>query len=304
MALSWPLILTNAIEMAMNLTSVAMIGRISPEALAASTLALSLNNLFLLFGIGVIAAVAPLVARQLGRDEADRPAVRRIVQQGFWGVAIITLPIWAVLWNAGPILIALGQDPALSAAAETYLHALQWSILPALLYLVLRSLFATLGHPRWAVVTGAIAIGLNGAFNWLFIGGHWGLPALGLFGSGLATVLANIFLAAALGIIACVDPRIRGFHIFSQVYRPGWAGFGAFWRMGLPIGVSLLLETGMFSAAAGVVGLLDAVSLAAHAIAIQVATSTFMIPLGLAQAATIRIGRASGAGDEAGVTRA
>ena len=303
-ALSWPLILTNAIEMAMNLTSVAMIGRISPDALAASTLALSLNNLFLLFGIGVVASVAPLVARQIGRDEADRPAVRRIVQQGFWGVAIITVPMWVVLWNARPILVGLRQDPALAAAAVAYLHGLQWSILPALLYLVLRSLFATLGHPRWAVVTGAMAIGLNGALNWLLIGGHWGLPALGLFGSGLATVLANMFMAAALGAIACLDPRLRGFRIFSRWYRPGWAGFGAFWRMGLPIGVSLLLEAGMFSGAAGVVGLFDAASLAAHAIALQVASSIFMIPLGLGQAATIRIGRASGAGDGAGVIRA
>lgn len=303
-ALSWPLILTNAIEMAMNLTSVAMIGRVSPDALAASTLALSLHNLFLLFGVGVVAAVPSLLSRQLGRDETDRTAVRRIVQQGFWGVLIITGPICLVLWNAEAILVALGQDPALSAAAEHYLHALQWSIPPALLYLVLRSLFATLGHPRWAVVIGAMAIILNALLNWLLIGGHGGLPALGLFGSGLATVLANVFMAAALGAIACLDPRLRCFRIFARVHRPQWAGFGAFWRVGLPIGVSLLLEAGMFSGAAGVVGLFDAASLAAHAIALQVASFIFMIPLGLAQAATIRIGRASGAGDGAGIKRA
>ena len=118
-ALAWPLALTNAIEMAMNLTSLALIGRIGAEALAASTLALALYNVALLFGIGVTAAVAPLVARETGRGPDTDAAVGRIVQQGFWGAALIAAPAWVVLWNGAPILVALGQDAELAASAAT-----------------------------------------------------------------------------------------------------------------------------------------------------------------------------------------
>ena len=302
--LSWPLALTNAIEMVMNLTSVAMIGRVGPEALAASTLGLALYTLFLLFGIGITAAAAPLIAREAGRGTSTGAAVRRIVQQGCWGATLITCPMWIILWNGERVLIACGQDPQLAAAAGIYLHALQWSLLPVLVYLVLRSCFAALGRPRWAVTTGVAAIAVNAFLNWLLIGGHWGLPALGLVGSGLATLLSNTFMAVALGSVVLFDPSLGRYRIFSGFLRPVWAEFGAFWSLGVPIGVSLLLEAGMFTVAAAMVGRFDAVSLAAHAIALQVASFTFMLPLGLAQAATIRIGRAAGAGDQRGIARA
>lgn len=304
LALSWPLILTNAIEMSMNLTSVAMVGRIGPEALAAATLALALYSIFLLFGIGVSAAVAALTAREVGRNAAEGAAIRSIVQQGLWGVTVVAGVTWIVLWNSGPIFAALGQDPRLTAAALAYLHVVQWSLLPFLAYLVLRSLFAALQRPGWTVVIGAAAVALNAGLNWLLIFGHAGLPALGLSGSGLATLLSNIFMALALGLVAVMEPRFRRLHVFEGLWRPRLAGFGTFWRLGLPIGISLVLETGMFSGAAAIIGRFDAASLAAHAIALQVASLTFMIPLGIAQAAAIRVGRASGAGDHAAVVRA
>ncbi len=280
-----------------------MIGRLGPEALAASTLGLALQNLFLLFGIGVTASVAPLIARAIGGD-AGSDTIRRIVQQGLWGAAIIVVPMWVVLWYARPIFLALGQDPRLAKAAADYLHALQWAILPALVYLVLRSLFAALGHPRWTVVVGAVAVAINALLNWVFIGGHAGLSALGLFGSGLATVLSNAFMAGALAAIAVLDPRFAHLRTFARFARPDWRGLGAFWRLGLPIGASLMLETGMFAGAAALVGWVDEPSLAAHAIALQVAAFMFMVPLGVAQAATIRIGRAAAAAQIAGVTLA
>ncbi len=304
LSLGWPLILTNAIEMAMNVTSLAMIGRIGHEALAASTIAQSFYNLFLLFGIGVTAAVAAQLAREVG-GERDRGApVRRLVHQGLWGAAFLTMPIWVVLWNAEPILVAVGQAPPLAAAAAGYLHALQWALLPALLYLVLRSFCAVMGHPRWAVVAGGVGIVLNAVLNWLLIGGHAGCPALGLFGSGLATLLSNVAMAAVLGLVAILHPGLRGFRIFADWLRPDWTGFAAFWRLGLPIGMSLLLETGMFTAATVFVGYFEVAALEAHAIALQVAALMFMIPLGLAQAATIRVGRAAGAGDGPAAIRA
>ncbi len=303
LSLGWPLVVTNAIEMAMSLTNTAMVARVSPNALAAVPLALALYHVALLFGIGVTAAVSPLIAHQLGRGGTDGPAVRRVVQQGIWAALLITGPIWLVLWQAEPILLALGQQPALVTAAAGYLRALEWAILPAFVYLVLRSTLAAFERPRAAVVVGFTAVMLNALLNRVLIFGLGPVPPMGLFGSGLATLASNTLMAAAMAAVALRHPRVRAFRLFSGLAWPRWSGFGAFWALGLPIGIGLVLETGMFAVAAGLVGLFDAPSLAAHAIALQAASLTFMVPLGLAQAATVRVGRAAGAGDRAAVAR-
>ncbi len=210
-ALSVPLVVTNAIEMAMNLTNTALIGHIAPDALAAVTLALALYNVVLTFGIGLTAAVSPLISREVGRNGGQGEAARRVVQGGFWNAVLIIGPIWALLWEAEPIFRAFGQDPALSHAAAIYLRVIQWSLFPVLVYLVLRSMLAALQRPRWAVVTGLAAVVLNAGLNVLLIGGGFGLPALGFVGSGMATVVSNVFMAAALGLAVTLDAGFERF---------------------------------------------------------------------------------------------
>ena len=200
-----PLVVTNAIEMAMNLTNTALIGHIAPDALAAVTLALALYNVVLTFGIGLTAAVSPLISREVGRNGGQGEAARRVVQGGFWNAVLIIGPIWALLWEAEPIFLAFGQDPALAHAAAIYLRVIQWSLFPILVYLVMRAMLAALQRPRWAVVTGLVAVVLNAVLNVVLIGGGVGLPALGFVGSGLATVVSNVFMAAALGLAVTLD---------------------------------------------------------------------------------------------------
>lgn len=304
-ALGLPLVLTNAIEMALNLTNAAMIGRIAPQALAASTLALALYNTCLMFGIGLAAAVSPLIARERGAKGADAPrAIRDLIQGGLWNSLVVVVPVWLVLWNAEPVFGLVGQDPALAKMATTYLRAMQWSLLPALVYLTLRSVLAALEHPRWTVGIGAAAIPLNAGLNWLLIGGHAGFPALGLQGSGLATLLANLFMAVALALVVTFDPRFRSYRAFTSLGAPPLLACADLWRLGLPIAAGIVLEVGMFTAATALIGHFDAAGLAAHAIALQVASFAFMIPLGIAQAATVRIGRAAGAQDPVAINRA
>ncbi len=299
LTLSAPLVLTNAIEMGMNLIATVMIGHVGPEALAACTLALALYSAVLLFGLGLTTAVSPVIARAAG----DAATVRHAVQGGLWNALAVTGPVWLLLWQAEPIFRALGQSPALSRAAADYLHTMQWSFLPAMVYLVLRSMLAAIERPGWAVVTGAAAIGVNAALNALLIHGAGPVPALGLTGSGLATVLANVFLAATLGLVVIASPRFRRYRILSGLMRPHRETAAALWRLGLPIGIAIMLETGMFAAAAALIGHYDEASLAAHAIALQVASFAFVVPLGIAQAATVRVGRAAGAGDDDAVAR-
>ncbi len=303
-ALSVPLVATNAIEMAMNLTNAAFVGRIAPEALAAVTLALALYTMMLTFGVGLTAAVSPLISAEIGRTGERGAAARRVVQGGLWNAALIVGPIWLALWQAEPILHALGQEPALARAAGAYLHVLQWGLLPVLVYLVLRSMLAALERPRWAVMTGILGVIVNAGLNAALIGGGFGLPALGVTGSALATLLSNIFMAAVLAAAVLGDPRLRGLRLLRGIARPPLAACTALWRVGLPIGIGIMLETGAFAAATALVGAHDPAALPAHAIALQVASLAFMVPLGIAQAVSVRVGRAAGARDRDAVGRA
>ncbi|MFZ4533146.1 MAG: MATE family efflux transporter [Alsobacter sp.] len=230
--------------------------------------------------------------------------MRRTVRAGLWAALAIALPFWLVMWNGEIILRALGQDPHLSALAGSYLRVLQWSALPFFVYLVLRSFMAALERPGWSLAAVVIGLLVNAGLNWLFIFGHWGFPAMGLPGSGLATALSTVLMAGILAVVAAKDRQFARFRPFSGLWRPDLASFRAVWRIGLPIGAMLAFEVTIFNAAVFLMGLIGPAPLAAHAIAIQIASLAFMIPLGLGQAATVRVGHAYGAGDQGAITRA
>lgn len=304
LALSWPMVMTNVAQTAMTATDVIMMGHLGPDALAAGALASNLYMAVLIFGIGVMAAVAPMVSIELGRNRHSVRDVRRTVRQGFWAAATMALPMWLFLWQGETILKAMGQDPALSEAAASYLHLLQWGLLPFYGYLVLRGFLAALQRPFWAFVIVLLAVAFNALANWALMFGRLGFPALGLPGSGLATTMASILMFAGLAAVVSLDRRFRRYHLFGRVWRADWSRYRAFWRMGLPIGTTVAFEVVIFNGAALLMGLLGSTALAAHAIAIQIASLTFMVPMGIGQAGTVRVGRAFGAGDRDGITRA
>jgi MATE family multidrug resistance protein len=304
LALGWPLVLTNLAQTAMTTTDVIMTGRLGAHTLAAGSLGTNLYFAVLIFCIGLVTATAPMVAREIGRNRHSVREVRRTVRQGLWSAGLISLPAWALLWNGEVILLAFGQEPQLAAAAGQYLRALQWSVLPFLAYLVLRSFMSALERPLWSLAIGAAAILFNVGANWCLMYGNLGFPALGLPGSGIATSLSSTLLFAGLATVALTDRRFRRYHLFGRIWRADWPRFVEFWRLGLPIAATLGFEVTIFNAAVFLMGLLGAAELAAHSIAIQIASLTFMVPLGVGQAATVRVGRAYGAGDPDGVTRA
>lgn len=304
LALSWPMVLTNVAQNAMTATDVIMMGHLSPEALAAGALGSNLYNAVLIFGIGVMGAVSPMIAIELGRNKHAVRDLRRTVRQGFWAAATMVGPMWLFLWQAEFILRAMGQDPGLSKAAGSYVHTLQWGLLPFFLYLCLRGFVAALLRPRWAFIVVLFALAFNALANWCLMFGRLGFPALGLPGSGLATALSSALMFAGLALVVMRDRRFRRYHLFGRFWVPDWSRYRAFWRLGLPIGLTLAFEVVIFNGAAFLMGLIGASSLAAHAIAIQIASLTFMVPLGIGQAGTVRVGRAFGAGDKEGIRRA
>jgi MATE family multidrug resistance protein len=260
-------------------------------------------GLFIL-GMGLVLATAPMLAQTLGRRRHAVRECRRITRQGLWLCIAFALPAWALLWQAESILVVIGQDPALAAPAGSYVRAVQWGLLPALGMVVLRSFISALERPRAAMVVTVLAVGLNGFVNWLLIFGNWGAPALGVVGAGMASSLSNLFMFLALLAFILRDCRFRRFHLLGYWWRPDWAKLAEMLRLGIPMGLAMGFEVTGFNAAAFLMGPLGVSAVAAHAIALQIASVTFMVPLGLGQAATVRVGLAAGAGDAEGARRA
>jgi len=304
LALAWPMVLTNLAQAAMTATDVMIIGRLGAEALAAGALGSNLYFAPLIFGLGLAYATAPMMATELGRRPHSVRDVRRTVRQGLWLSALVSIPFWVLLWNAESVLLLMGQDPSLAREAGIYVRGLQWAVLPFYGYIVLRSFISALEQPRWALIIMVIAVALNALLNWMLVFGKLGAPALGIFGSGLATSIASGFMFIGMAVVVMVHPRFRRYHLFGRFWRADWPRFRALLKLGAPISGILAFEVTVFNAAAFLMGLIGAAQLAAHAIALQISSVTFMIPLGLSQAATVRVGLAHGAGDPEGVSRA
>jgi MATE family multidrug resistance protein len=304
LALAWPLVLTNLSQVALTTTDVIMMGWIGPDALAAGALGANLNFAFLIFGIGLVTATSPLIAIELGRRRHAVRQVRRSVRQGFWAAVAFVIPVWAILWHAEAILIQFGQVPELAHNAAGYLHTFMWSMLPFLIYNVLRNFVAALERPLAALWIAGAAIILNAFLVWTLMFGHFGIPRLGLPGAGIATTLTNIFMAAGLGGLITFDRRFRRYHLFGRLWRSDWPRFREVFRIGLPIALAVGFEVTIFNAALFLMGTIGPDALAAHSIAIQIASVAFMVPLGIGMAATVRVGLAYGAGDLSGVARA
>jgi MATE family multidrug resistance protein len=304
LALSWPMVLTNLAQTAMTATDVMILGRVGPDTLAASALGANLYFAPLVFGLGLMLATVPMMAREVGRNRHSVRDLRRTVRQGMWAAVFIAIPVWALLWNGETILLAMGQQPALAAEAGAYLHALQWGLLPFYFYIVLRSFIATLERPGWALVVAFGAVIFNALANWVLVFGHLGFPALGITGSGIATSLSSFLMFAGMALVVTLDRRFRRYHLFGRFWRSDWPRFRELLRLGLPIAGMMAFEVTLFNAAAFLMGLIDAASLAAYAIAMQVCSISFMVPLGVNQAATVRVGIAYGARDPSGISRA
>lgn len=304
LALAWPMVLTNLGQTAMTATDVMMMGRLGPDTLASGALGANLYFMPLIFGLGLMLATSPMIATELGRRRHSVRDLRRTVRQGLWLAILISIPIWLVLWHGEAILLAMGQEPALAHQAGIYLRWLEWAVLPFYGYIVLRSFISALERPGWALVIVFVAVACNAFFNWVFMFGNLGVPSMGIAGSGLATSLSSTLMFTGMAVVVMLEKKFRRYRLFGRFWRSDWPRFKGLLRLGLPIAGILAFEVTIFNAAALLMGLIDADSLAAHAIAIQIASISFMVPLGLNQAVTVRVGLAHGAGNPEGVSRA
>ena len=297
--LGLPLIGGHLAQIAITVTDTVMLGWFSVAALAAGTIAGSYFFTLFLLGAGFAFAVMPLVASL--DAEGDQVGIRRVTRMGLWlsfGYAIMVLPV--MLW-AEPLLLGVGQEPSVAADAGRYLLVAGFGMIPALLVMVIKSYLAALERTQvvfWITIISAMS---NALANYAFIFGNWGAPELGIVGAALASLVTQI--VSLIGIVIYAIVVLPEHQLFVRLWRPDQEALSRVFRLGLPIGITGLSETGLFSATAVMMGWLGTVPLAAHGVALQLSAITFMLHLGLSNAGTIRAGNAYGRKDRAHLAR-
>ncbi|MBL6458291.1 MATE family efflux transporter [Belnapia sp. T6] len=311
LALAWPLALTNLSQHAMAATDALILGWFSTEALAAGTLGANLYWLMMAPALGTGFAAAPVMAQARGMGQRRGGAgrgwmreLRRGARSALVATLILLLPSLLVLWQGESILRLMGQEPALARDAGAFLRAMMWGLIPFSAFIVLRGFLAAMDRPGPALwVTGA-AVVANAPLCWLLVFGAFGWEGMGVAGAGLASALADLLMLLALLVLIARDRRLRRFRLLGRFWRIDWPRLVEVFRIGLPISGQMLMEIGVFSAAALAMGWFGATAVAAHAIALQVAALSFMVPMGIGQAATARVGMMAGRGDAAGAWQA
>lgn len=285
-----------------NTTDTVMLGWYSIEALAAAVLATPMFFTVMIFGSGFSQAVMPIAAQAEGRG--DTRGVRRAVRMGLWVAIAYSALVMALLWFTEDILLALGQDPGVAALAGDYMRIAQWAMLPTLVAQGLRAFLSAVEKPRvifWSTVAGAI---LNAGLNWALIFGNWGAPEMGVRGAAIASLGTTVLTLAVLVAYVRFDRKASEYEVFARFWRPDWPDLREVLRLGLPISIMILAEVGMFVVSSILMGWIGVAALAAHGIAMQITSIAFMVPLGMSQAATVRVGRAHGRGDAMALNRA
>ncbi len=290
--LGLPLVGTFITSMLMGVTDTLMVGRLGAEPLAAAVLANQLFFFLTIAGIGLAAGVMPLAATALGRN--DVTSMRRAVRMGFWAVLFYAFIVMPILFFAEPIYTFMGQAEPLPALAQSYLNIAMWALIPTVVVMVLRTYLSVVELANVVLFVTLAAAGLNAVLNYAFIFGHWGMPAMGLRGAAIATTGSASLSVIVLLVFAATKKSLREHELFVRWWRADWPAFFEVIRIGWPISMSLLAEISLFAFSAIMVGWFGVVALAAHGIVLQIISVAFMIPLGLSQVGTIRIGLAKG----------
>ncbi|MEM9006601.1 MAG: MATE family efflux transporter [Cyanobacteria bacterium P01_F01_bin.86] len=281
-----------------------MMGWLGQASLAAGGLAVMVFMTFFMTGAGILSSVSPLVAEAYGAEQPQR--VGRVMRQGLWIALLITIPSVPIIGHLRGFMALLGQDVAVINLASTYLEVVRWGLLPWLGFAVLRATVTSLSQARPVMVIVVVANLLNIAGNYVLAFGKLGFPALGLAGLALASVLSytTMFLAMLGYILWHRQRTLKSYRLFQHLHRLDWTVMRSLLTVGLPIGITTILEHGLFTVMTFMMGALGTHVLAAQQLALQTVVVVFMIPLAMSYAATIRVGQWYGRQNWEGVRQA
>ena len=295
LTLGLPLIGSHVAQFVLHLTDTVMLGWYGVLPLAAGVLGASSFFTIFVLGSGFAKAVMPMVAS--ANSQGDERQVRRVARMGLWLSILFSALTYPVFWWSGPILLALGQEEEVSALAQQYLRIAGLGMCPALLVMVLKSYLSALERTQVVLWVTVAAVPLNVLLNWALIFGNLGAPELGVAGSAIATVTVQIVSLGLIVLYAALLPALAKYSLFQRFWRPDWPGFRAVFRLGWPMGLTGLAESGLFQASALMMGWIGTTELAAHGIALEITALAFMVHVGLSNAVTVRGGQAYGAAD-------
>lgn len=290
--LALPLIGANVARLLIAVSDTMVVGRYGVDHLAALVLATSYHLMLFLLGAGYAIGLMGVLAAALARG--DGAEVRRATRMTFWLSALHSVAVMPLMWWSGPIFLALGQEPRVAMLAQEFLRIYGLATMPLLWGMTLNSYLATLGRANTVLWVTLGGLPVNVALNVILVFGMLGAPELGVAGSALAGLIVNWLLVAILIAYALWLPKARRFAMGQNPWRPDWEAFFRIFHLGLPVGLTLVAESGMFTGANLLMGLIGATALAAHGIALQLVALAFMVHLGLGAAATIRVGEAAG----------
>ncbi len=302
LVLGLPLIGAQLAQSAIGVTDTLMMGWLGVEKLAGGVLAAQMHFVIWIFGAGFALAIIPLAANAQGAN--DERGVRRSMRMGMWAVSFFFCLSLVPMWFARDIMLALGQKPEIANIVEQYIRIAMWAALPQLLAFCLRSLLTVFEFAKvilWSSIATAV---LNALLNYMFMFGNFGAPEMGVRGAAVGTLLTQSIIFFALLVYTVNKDEIAKYDMFSRIWRADWGAFFETLRLGWPISFGILAEVSLFIGASVMMGWISTVALAAHGIALQLASVTFMIPLALSNAATVRVGKALGRKDWLGLERA
>ncbi|MEY4697115.1 MAG: hypothetical protein RIT14_1543 [Pseudomonadota bacterium] len=297
LALGLPLIGSHLAQMALHVADTVMMGWYGVTELAAVVLGASSFFAIFILGSGFAQAVMPMVAASIG--EGDEAQVRRDTRMGMWLSILFGIACYPLFWWSEPIFLALGQKPEVAVLVQDFLRVAGLGMIPALLVMALKSYLAALERTQVVLWVTILALGVNIVVAWVLIFGKGGAPELGVVGAAIASLVVQVLTFAVLAAYAGWLPGLRRFRLWHRFWRADGVALARVFRLGWPIGVTGIAESGLFQASALMMGWIGTVELAAHGIAMQVASMTFMVHLGLSNAVTVRTGFAHGAGDRA-----
>ncbi|HLY17385.1 MAG TPA: MATE family efflux transporter, partial [Bryobacteraceae bacterium] len=293
--LAAPLVLAEIGWVMMGIVDAMMVGRVSQAAMGAVAIGSGLFYAIAMFGGGLLMGLDTLVSQAFGARRVDE--CHRSMMSGLHLCVPLTPLLMGAVWLAAPLLRRIGVQSDVLADARPYIHAVAWSTLPLLLYFVFRRYLQAMHVVRPVTFALVSANLVNLAGNWILVFGHFGAPAMGAEGSGWATCISRIYLAAVLAWSVWDYDRRDQTGLLDTSLQPDFPRIRRLLALGLPAALQFALEFGAFATATVLIGKLSTVTLAAHQIALNTASFTYMVPLGISAAAAVRVGNALGRGD-------
>lgn len=291
--LAFPIIFGELAQMFLHIMDTAMVGAIGYKQLAASALVMNVINIPFVFGIGITISVSQMVSLASGQN--NKKLVSHYLYNGFWLCAAAAILISFGLEAGKNIIFHLDQDAEVAKLALPYLQLMGLSVIPMIMFMALKQFTDGLEHTKTAMMLSIISLPLNFFLNWLLIYGNWGFPRLELIGAGLGTLITRTAIFIALGLIILYHGKFRRYiAVRENEWKLRLATIKDLLKIGVPASFQISMEAGAFAMSGVLIGTISAIDQAAHQIALSMASLTFMVSMGLSQAASIRTSNALG----------